>query len=169
MLFRSVSAAGLANPVATSKGEMLPQELQATVIGTVIANRDRPVITRPDWADGAEIIFVIVAGIVLLFLTRWVYVGLCSAVLLLGGCILLPSWAYGNYSWLVDATIPVGGLVLVLLHAYGVKFVSEFLQKQAIKKQFAGYCSKEVVEMLQKDPDLIKRGVRKDVSVMFSD
>jgi adenylate cyclase len=57
----------------------------------------------------------------------------------------------------------------VLLHAYGVKFVSEFLQKQAIKKQFAGYCSREVVEMLQKDPDLIKRGVRKDVSVMFSD
>jgi adenylate cyclase len=56
-----------------------------------------------------------------------------------------------------------------MLHAYGVKFVSEFLQKQAIKKQFAGYCSKEVVEMLQKDPELIKRGVRKDVSVMFSD
>jgi adenylate cyclase len=62
-----------------------------------------------------------------------------------------------------------GGTVLVMLHAYGVKFVSEFLQKQAIKKQFAGYCSKEVVELLQKDPDLIKRGVRKDVSVMFSD
>ena len=56
-----------------------------------------------------------------------------------------------------------------MLHAYGIKFVSEFLQKQAIKKQFAGYCSKEVVELLQKDPDLIKRGVRKDVSVMFSD
>jgi adenylate cyclase len=63
----------------------------------------------------------------------------------------------------------VVGLVLVMLHAYGVKFVSEFLQKQAIKKQFAGYCSKEVVELLQTDPDLIKRGVRKDVSVMFSD
>jgi adenylate cyclase len=69
----------------------------------------------------------------------------------------------------VDATLPIGGLILVMLHAYGVKFVSEFLQKQAIKKQFAGYCSKEVVEMLQKDPELIKRGVRKDVSVMFSD
>jgi hypothetical protein len=41
-----------------------------------------------------------------------------------------------------------------MLHAYGVKFVSEFLQKQAIKKQFAGYCSKEVVELLQKDPEL---------------
>ena len=164
-----VSAQGLANPVATSLGEMWPQDLQASVLGTVIANRDRPAITRPDWADGAEIVFVVAAGIVLLFLSRWVYVGLLFSVLLLGSSLLFPSWAYGNYAWLVDATLPFGGLVLVLLHAYGVKFVSEFLAKQAIKKQFAGYCSKEVVELLQKDPDLIKRGVRKDVSVMFSD
>jgi adenylate cyclase len=164
-----VSAQGLANPVATSLGEMLPQDLQAAVIGTVIANKDRPAITRPDWSDGAEIIFVLVAGVLLLFLSRWVYVGLCSSIAILGVSLLLSRWAYGNYAWLVDATIPVAGLGLVLLHAYGIKFVSEFLQKQAIKKQFAGYCSKEVVEMLQKDPDLIKRGVRKDVSVMFSD
>jgi adenylate cyclase len=164
-----VSAQGLSNPVATSLGEMLPQDLQAAVLGTVIANRDRPAITRPDWADGAEIIFVLATGILLLFLTRWVYVGLCSSVFILGGSLLLSRWAYGNYAWLVDATIPIAGLGVVLLHAYGVKFVSEFLQKQAIKKQFAGYCSKEVVELLQKDPDLIKRGVRKDVSVMFSD
>ena len=164
-----VSAQGLANPVATALGEMLPQDLQASVLGTVIANRDRPAITRPDWADGAEIVFVLVAGVLLLFLSRWVYVGLCSSVVILGGSLLLSRWAYGNYAWLVDATIPLAGLGVVLLHAYGVKFVSEFLQKQAIKKQFAGYCSKEVVELLQKDPELIKRGVRKDVSVMFSD
>jgi len=164
-----VSAAGLANPVATSLGEMLPQDLQAAVIGTVIANRDRPAITRPDWADGAEILALAVLGMALLFLTRWVYVGLASGVIFVGVLFPLSQYVYTNYAWLTDITALVGGLVLVLLHAYGVKFVSEFLQKQAIKKQFAGYCSKEVVEMLQKDPDLIKRGVRKNVSVMFSD
>ena len=58
-----VSAQGLANPVATARGEMLPQDLQASVLGTVIANRDRPAITRPDWADGAEIIALSVLGI----------------------------------------------------------------------------------------------------------
>ena len=164
-----VSAPGLSNPVATAKGEMLPQDLQASVLGTVIANRDRPVITRPDWADGAEILALIAGGIVLLFLTRWVYVGLVSGVGLVVVSILGSRLAYSHYLFLFDATMLAGGLVLVVLHAYGVKFVSEFLQKQAIKKQFAGYCSKEVVELLQKDPDLIKRGVRKDVSVMFSD
>ena len=164
-----VSAQGLANPVATSLGEMLPQDLQAAVLGTVIANKDRPAITRPDWAEGAEILALAALGVILLFLTRWIYVGLFSGVIFVGILFPLSQYVYTNYSWLTDITALVGGLVLVLLHAYGVKFVSEFLQKQAIKKQFAGYCSKEVVELLQKDPDLIKRGVRKDVSVMFSD
>jgi adenylate cyclase len=165
-----VSAQGLSNPVATSLGEMLPQDLQAAVIGTVIANRDRPAITRPDWADGAEIVFVVVASVVLLFLSRWVYVGLCSSVLLLGGSLLFSSWAYGNYAWLVDATIPVTGLVLVLLHAYGVKFVSEFLQKQQIKKQFGSYVNPTIVERLQKDPSLIKLGgERRELSIVMTD
>jgi adenylate cyclase len=126
-------------------------------------------IQRPDYADGAEILAIALGGLLLLFLTRWTYVGLASVVVLVGGSAVGSWYAYHGFLWLFDATAFTAGIILVALHAYGVKFVSEFLQKQAIKKQFAGYCSKEVVEMLQKDPDLIKRGVRKDVSVMFSD
>ena len=160
------AAAGLGNPVPTSIGSVWPQDMQAAVIATMA---NGVTIQRPDWADGAEILALAVLGIALLFLTRWTYVGLASGVIAL--CILFPvsQYVYTNYLWLVDITAIAVGLTLILLHAYGVKFVSEFLQKQAIKKQFAGYCSKEVVELLQKDPDLIKRGVRKDVSVMFSD
>ena len=164
-----VSAQGLANPVATSLGEMLPQDLQAAVLGTVIVNRDRPVIARPDWADGAEVIGIVVLGLLLLFLTRWTYVGIISSVIIIGVIVPVCSFAYSSYSWLVDASVPVGGLVLVMLHAYGVKFVSEFLQKQAIKKQFAGYASPTVVRLLQENPDLIKKGTRREVSICFSD
>ena len=160
------TAAGIANPVPTSKGAVWPHEVQASVVATMA---NGVTIQRPDWADGAEILGILVAGILLLFLTRWTYVGIGAGIVIIGAVVPLCGYAYSSGSQLVDATLPIGGLVLVMLHAYGVKFVSEFLQKQAIKKQFAGYCSKEVVEMLQKDPDLIKRGVRKDVSVMFSD
>jgi adenylate cyclase len=160
------TAAGIANPVPTSKGAVWPHEVQASVVATMA---NGVTIQRPDWADGAEILGVLVAGILLLFLTRWTYVGIGAGIIIIGAVVPLCGYAYSSSSQLVDATLPIGGLVLVMLHAYGVKFVSEFLQKQAIKKQFAGYCSKEVVEMLQKDPELIKRGVRKDVSVMFSD
>ena len=160
------TAAGIANPVPTAIGAVYPHQLQAAVI-TTMANG--VVIQRPDWADGAEIIALVVAGIVLLILTRWVYVGLASTIILAVLAVLGSRYVFTDYLYLLDATALTIGILLVALHAYGVKFVSEFLQKQAIKKQFAGYCSKEVVELLQKDPDLIKRGVRKDVSVMFSD
>jgi adenylate cyclase len=161
-----VAAAGLGNPVPTAIGSVWPQDVQAAVLGTMFNN---VVIERPDYADGVEIIALLIFGILLLFLTRWTYVGIISGVVIIGSSVFAGSYAYSQFSWLFDSTALVGGLVLVMLHAYGVKFVSEFLQKQAIKKQFAGYCSPEVVRLLQENPDLIKKGIKKDVSVMFSD
>ena len=165
-----VSAAGLSNPVATSRGEMLPQDLQAAVLGTVIANKDRPVITRPDWADGGEILLLVVLGIVLIFLSRWTYYGIISSVIFIFGSIPVSKYFYGHNAWLFDATALVAGLVLVSLHTYGIKFVSEFLQKQQIKKQFGTYLSPAMVEKLQKNPELLQLGGEsRELSIMFTD
>ena len=160
------TAAGIVNPLPTAIGAVYPNVAQAAVLGTMFNNVS---IQRPDYADGAEIIALLAFGLLLIFLSRWTYVGICATVVVVGAVV--PGTMYAFNTWLIlgDATALTFGLIIVALHTYGVKFVSEFLQKQAIKKQFAGYCSKEVVELLQKDPDLIKRGVRKDVSVMFSD
>ena len=160
------AAAGLGNPVPTSIGSVWPQEMQAAVIGTMANGVN---IQRPDWADGAEILTLLVLGLIIIGMSRWTYAGILISIVGVIAPIVASRVGFSEWRILADATASSFGLVLVALHTYGVKFVSEFLQKQAIKKQFAGYCSKEVVEMLQKDPDLIKRGVRKDVSVMFSD
>jgi adenylate cyclase len=160
------TAAGISNPVGTSKGAVFPHEVQAAVIGTMM---NGVVIERPDYADGVEIISILALGLLLLFLTRWVYAGLASVIIICIGVVLSSHYAFSNFLFLFDATAILSGTILVALHAYGVKFVSEFLQKQAIKKQFAGYCSPEVVRLLQENPDLIKKGIKKDVSVMFSD
>ena len=160
------TAAGISNPVPTSIGEVWPHNVQAAVISTMV---NGVVIQRPDWADDAEILGLIALGILLLILTRWTYVGLASVVVICVGVVVGSQFAYGNYLFLLDATAILGGTILVALHAYGVKFVSEFLQKQAIKKQFAGYASPTVVRLLQENPDLIKKGVKKEVSILFSD
>jgi adenylate cyclase len=165
-----VSAAGLANPVATSLGEMLPQDLQAAVISTVIANKIRPAITRPDWADGAEIITLVLLSVALIFLGRWTYVGILGSVVVLGVCLWLPHALYSSHAWLTDGTLVVAGLVLVLLHSYGVRFVSEYLAKQQIKKQFGTYLSPAMVERLQKNPELLTLGGEsRELSIMFTD
>ena len=160
------TAAGIGNPLPTSKGAVWPHEVQASVIATMA---NGVVIQRPDYADGLEILALLAFGVLLIFLSRWAYVGICATVVIVGA--IVPSTIYAFSTWLIlsDATAISFGLVIVALHTYGVKFVSEFLQKQAIKKQFAGYCSPEVVRLLQVNPDLIKKGVKKDVSVMFSD
>lgn len=160
------TAAGIANPLPTSKGAVFPHEVQAAVIGTMMNN---VTIQRPDYADGLEIIAMLAAGLLLLFLTRWVYVGLASVIVICVGVVVGSQYVFGSYLYLFDATAILSGTILIALHAYGVKFVSEFLQKQAIKKQFAGYASPTVVRLLQENPDLIKKGVKKEVSILFSD
>jgi len=160
------TAAGIANPLPTSKGAVFPHDVHAAVIATMA---NGIVIERPDYADGAEIIALVAFGLLLIFLSRWTYVGICATVVIVGTIVPGTMWAFTNWLILSDATAISFGLILVALHTYGVKFVSEFLQKQAIKKQFAGYCSPEVVRLLQENPDLIKKGIKKDVSVMFSD
>jgi len=162
-----LSAAGLANPVATSMGPVWPQDMQAAVVGTLANNVH---IERPDWADSAEILALALVGLLLLFLTRWTYVGLASVVVLSVGGIAGSMYAFSHGLWLFDATAFTVGIVLVSLHAYGVKFISEFLQKQQIKKQFGTYLSPAMVEKLQKNPELLTLGGEsRELSIMFTD
>jgi adenylate cyclase len=162
-----VAAAGLGNPVPTSVGSQWPHEVQAAVLGTMI---NGVVIQRPDWADSAEILFLAMAGILLLFLSRWTYVGIVSSVVIIGSIWPGSGYLYTNGLNLVDSTWPIFGLLVVVLHAYGVKFVSEFLQKQQIKRQFGSYVNPTVVERLQKNPELIKLGgERKQLSIVMTD
>jgi adenylate cyclase len=162
-----LSAAGLANPVSTAKGEVWPQYLQAATIGTML---NGTTIQRPGWADTAEVVALALGSILLIFLTRWTYVGLASGVGIIAVSIFGSRLAYGHYLFLFDATMVAGGLVLVMLHAYGVKFVNEFLQKQQIKKQFGTYLSPDLVAKLQKNPELlVLGGEEQELSIMFTD
>ena len=161
------SAAGLGNPVPTSIGSIWPQDMQAAVIGT-LANGVN--IERPDWASGAELLALIGISLIILILSRWVYAGLGVGVVLLAGLLPATMYLFTHYKILLDAIVPVAGGVLVMLHAYGVKFVSEFLQKQAIKKQFGSYVNPTIVERLQKNPELIKLGGEKrELSIVMTD
>jgi adenylate cyclase len=161
------TAAGVSNPVGTSKGAVFPHDVQASVIATMA---NGVVIERPDYADGVEIIALLAFGILLIFLSRWTYVGICATVVIVGA--VMPSTIYAFSTWLIlsDATAISFGLILVALHIYGVKFVSEFLQKQQIKKQFGSYVNPTIVERLQKNPELIKLGgERKELSIVMTD
>ena len=161
-----LSAAGLANPISTARGEVWPHYLQGAAIGTMITQSN---IQRPGWADQAEIIAVLVAGLLVLFLSRWTY-AFIPVIIVLSSSHFAASYLYSEYRYLVDITAFVSFTALVYIHAYSVKFLSEYLQKSAIKKQFGSYVNPVIVERLQKDPSFIKLGgEKKDLTIIMSD
>jgi adenylate cyclase len=162
-----LSAAGLVNPIATARGEVWPQYLQATTLGTMI---NGTTIQRLDYADDLETVAILIFGILLIFLMRWTYVGIAATILAIGGVIVGSMYVYSNFLFLFDSTAFTVGIGMVALHAYMVKFVSEFLQKQQIRKQFQSYLSPDLVAKLVKDPSLLKLGGEsQDLSIMFTD
>lgn len=161
------TAAGISNPLPTSIGAVWPHDAQAKVIGTLFNGVN---IKRPDWLDGAEIITILTLSLILLFLSRWIYAGINFVLLSASAVIAVSYYGFHKYLWLLDVTAVVSAIILVALHAYGVKFISEYLQKQQIKRQFGTYLSPAMVEKLQKNPDLLKLGGEsRELSIMFTD
>jgi len=162
-----LSAAGLANPIATAQGEVWPHYLQSAVIGTLATNSS---IKRSTYADHIEIASILVMGALMIFLMRWTYVGVFTTGLIVYGSIAASMYAYREYSYLFDITAFSVGLLIVAMHAYISKFITEFLLKQQIKKQFSSYLSPDLVAKLIKDPSLLKLGgEEKELSIMFTD
>jgi adenylate cyclase len=162
-----LSAAGLVQPVATARGEVWPQDVQAALLGTMLTKSN---IQRPGYAGDLEILALLAFGLLLIFLSRWTYVGICATVVIVGAIVPGTMYAFSNWLILADATAISFGLIIVALHCYGVKFVSEFLQKSQIKKQFGSYVNPVIVERLQKDPSFIKLGgEKKDLTIIMSD
>tara|TARA_B100001287_G_scaffold276795_1_gene289531 strand:- start:2539 stop:4584 length:2046 start_codon:yes stop_codon:yes gene_type:complete len=167
IVFVGPTAAGVTQPLATAAGSVFPHEIQATMLGTVF--NESNIARQPDAEQWAELAAFVVAGILLILIARWPYVGIAFFVGTVGGSVYISYYIFEQYGLLVDGLIPATFLTLVGLSRYVIKFVDEFLQKQEIKKQFAGYASPTVVRLLQENPALVKDGMKKDISIVFSD
>ena len=163
-----ITAEGLGSMIASPTGPQYNYIPAAVTLQTLL---DGDQIQRPFWADLAELgttAAVSIIAIATAALAPFWAVGVLI-VLVTGGLAYGALYAWQEYLYLLDVTMPILAFVLVSLHAIFNRFVSEYLQKQEIKKQFAGYASPTVVRMLQENPALIKDGMKKEVSICFSD
>ena len=159
---------GVGSTIATPVGTQYAHTPIAISLQSVF-NGDNP--TRSSMADTYELAFLVGIGLLLIigarFTPYWAIAG--AMVVVTAGTVYGATYVYATYGMLFDFTMPTAGAVLVGLHAIFNRFVLEFQQKQAIKKQFGGYASPTVVKMLQENPALIKEGIKKEVSICFSD
>ena len=161
-----VTAAGIANPVATPQGAQHPHVLQASILETLI-NGDSVAI--PNWSAIADLAAFLGLALALIILSRFrfslIYIGI-----ILAGYFYLPIYLFANKAILFDVTFNVIAITLIYMHIYTAKFISEYLQKQQIKKQFGTYLSPAMVEKLQKNPELLALGGEsRELSIMFTD
>jgi len=161
-----VTAAGIANPVATPAGAQHPHQLQASLLETLL-NGDS--VSIPNWSAIADLAAFLVLALALIILSRFKFSIIYIAVIL-GGYFYLPIYLFASKGILLDVTFNVFAIALIYIHIFTAKYISEYLQKQQIKKQFGTYLSPDLVAQLQRQPELLQLGGdSRELSIMFTD
>ena len=162
------TAEGLSGIIATPNGEKYSHMLIGTSLQNII-NGDN--ITRYDYATFVEWAAAIIMGLLLIFAAAKAPYWFAGALILVA--TITPVYgayiAFKGHLLLWDWSWPVLVSAIVGFHSIFNRFTKEFFEKQAIKKQFAGYASPTVVRLLQENPSLIKDGMKKEISICFSD
>ena len=163
-----ITAEGIGGMIASPTGPQYNYIPSAVTLQTMM---DGDQIQRPFWATLVELSATLILGLIVILAARFAPYWLAgsSIVVLVGGLAYAVYYAWTTHLYLLDATMPGITVLIVGLHAVFNRFAKEFFEKQAIKKQFAGYASPTVVRLLQENPALIKDGMKKEVSIVFSD
>lgn len=161
-----VTAAGIANPVATPSGAQTPPQVQASLLQTLI---DGDSVSIPNWIGLVDLLTFLVLSLAIIVLSQVRY-SIIWIGILLGVYIYSPVYLFAHNKILFDISYNFIAAILIYLHVYTVKFISEFLQKQQIKKQFGTYLSPDLVAQLQRQPELLHLGgTEQELTIMFTD
>ena len=164
-----LTAEGIGSTIAAPTGTEYAHTPVAVSLQTII-NGDN--IVRSDLADTYELVYLFVIGLLLIVAARFFhYSVMAGIILLLGvGTVYGSVHIYSTRLLLFDFSWPVITTVLVGLHAMFNRFVSEYLQKKQIRKQFETYLDPRQVAILQKHPEKLKLGgERREMSFLFMD
>jgi adenylate cyclase len=169
ILIWGLTASGLSNPVSTPMGAMYPHEVQANLIQTVLTGFQ---IQRFYYLEFLEIFLVLISSLVILAMVYRLPTVLSG----IGSLGVVGLQAYmGYYVWmenliLLDVFYSSLASLLVFGHASFNKYFTTYQLKEQIKKQFQKYLSPDMVDQLQKNPELLKLGgERKELSFLFAD
>jgi adenylate cyclase len=165
------SASGVINDLqATPLARGVPGvEIHAQLIDEVLQG---DFLNRPDWAIGAEILFaLLVGGVLILALPR---IGAISGAAVGGACIaaaLGGSWLAFRYAHLLlDPIYPWVVISLVYLVASLIGYLRTEARQREIRSAFSRYMSPHYVEELAKHPEkLVLGGEMRVMTIMFCD
>ena len=162
-----VTAKGASTLVATPDGLKAPHEIQAAVLATLLNGSN---ISRPDWADGAEIMALIAVLILLAILSSNLIFSIPALITTVLAAGIVTRHLFLSDGMLLDPSFIIFGACTVWAVSNFMNFLIQFKLRQQIKKQFEHYLDPRMVRKLQKDPSLLKLGgERRDMTFLFCD
>ncbi|MBI3088354.1 MAG: adenylate/guanylate cyclase domain-containing protein [Candidatus Omnitrophica bacterium] len=170
IVFLGTSAAGLKdlrttplNPVAAGV------EVHAQLAEQILLQE---FLQRPDWAGGAEVVYLVVLGAGLILLLPRIGPAWCAV---LGsaaiGAACWFSWAaFGRLRWLVDPVFPSLVALLIYLVASLISFLRTEAERRQVRHAFSRYMSPVLVNRLAEHPEQLKLGGEtKPMTLLFAD
>ncbi len=170
VLFIGSSATGIKDTRATPLDPRAPGvEIHAQLAEQMFLN---DFLERPDWAEGAEFIFLTLVGILLLLILPRVGAVFCAflGVVVIGSAIGLSWYAFERWRFLIDPVFPSVAVLLIYLVSSFLNFLGTERERSQIRGAFGRYLSPVLVEKLAKSPKQLRLGGEMRVmSFLFTD
>ncbi|WP_170920798.1 CHASE2 domain-containing protein [Enhydrobacter aerosaccus] len=170
IVFLGTSAVGLKDLRNTPLQDSVPGvEIHAQLVEQMLT---QTFLERPDYADGAE--FLYLAGIGLAFVLLLPRLSAVSmglvAVGFVGVGIVAPWIAFAQARLLFDPIYPSATLAAIYISGSALSFARAERDRREIRGAFGMYLSPDVVEQLARNPKLLQLGGEmREITVMFTD
>jgi adenylate cyclase len=170
LILVGTSAAALQDTRATPLGINMPSAaVHAQVIEQILGH---DFITRPDWADGLEIVSTFAMGafvaiMLLSFGAQYsLYAGAIALLLAVAG-----SWfGFSQFRILLDPIYPSLATVLTYIAVGRVLHVASDQEKKFVRQAFGQYLAPELLSRLEASPQAMQLGGEdRDITIMFMD
>lgn len=170
IVFIGAGATGLGDIAATPLSLAVPgAEIDAQITEQILLHN---FLLRPDWASGAELFYLIVLGIGLIFgLSRFGPAWSAAATAAIFAAAFLSSWyAFTALHMLFDPVYPSFVALCIYLTSSLLKHLETEGEKRRVRHAFGHYLPETLVEELVTDPSKLQLGGElKRMTFLFSD
>lgn len=170
IVFVGTSASGLQDVRTTALGENVPGvSIHAQIVEQILSGR---FLSRPDWADGLEILSIAVLGGLLVILTTFVNPAVALACgLLITSFALVASWLAFLYGGLLfDPLAPIVAGSITHFAATGFRFLVIDRERRDVRRAFGHYLSPSLLHRIEHTRNALRLGGdERELTVMFVD
>lgn len=170
MVLVGTSAMGLLDMRTTPLDVSLPGvDVHAQIIENILTES---FLHRPAWVLYAEFLYVLISAMCVLILVHYVGAlwGWLIASSFAASVVGVSVWAFIQHGFLLDAVFPLLTISIMYLMQLVLKYAKEEASKKAIRSAFGHYLSKDLVNILTKDPTHLQLGgEEKEMTFLFSD